>query len=69
MKNEIIIFENQGIKLEVNMKDDAVWLNLNQISELFRRDKSDISKHIKNVIKEECRDSVVANFATTASER
>ncbi len=68
MKNEIIIFENQGIKLEVNLKDETVWLNINQISKLFDRDKSDISRHIKNSLKEECSDSVVANFATTAND-
>ena len=34
-KNEIILFENQGVKLEVNLKDETVWLNLEQMSELF----------------------------------
>lgn len=53
MKNEIIIFENQNVKLEVNIKDDTVWLNLEQISNLFDRDKSVISRHIKNILKEE----------------
>ena len=38
-KNEIILFENQGVKLEVNLKDDTVWLNLEQMTELFKRDK------------------------------
>ena len=68
MKNEIIIFENQGVKLEVNIKDETVWLNLNQISELFGRDKSNISRHIKNALMEECSDSVVAKYATTAKD-
>ena len=68
MKNELIIFENQDVKLEVNMKDDTVWLNLNQMSELFKRDKSDISKHIKNAFREECVDSTVAKFATVQKE-
>ena len=45
-KNEIILFENQGVKLEVNVKDETVWLNLEQMSELFARDKSVISRHI-----------------------
>ena len=52
MKNEIIIFENQGVKLEVNMKDETVWLNQKQISILFDKDQSVISRHINNVFKE-----------------
>ena len=68
MKNEIIIFENGEIKLEVNMKEDTVWLTLDQMAELFDRDKSVISRHIKNAITEELDDSVVANFATTAAD-
>lgn len=67
-KNEIIIFENQEIKLEVNMKDDTVWLSLEQISKLFDRDKSVISRHIKNSLIEECDNSVVAKFATVQKE-
>lgn len=65
MKNEIIIFENQNVKLEVNMKDETVWLSLDQMSKLFDRDKSVISRHIKNAIAEECDNVVVAKFATT----
>ena len=68
MKNEIIIFENQDVKLEVNMKDETVWLNTEQMAELFGRDKSVISRHIKNAIAEELDNSVVANFATTAKD-
>ena len=68
MKNEIIIFENQGVKLEVNMKDDTVWLNAKQISKLFDRDYKTIRKHINNSLEEECDDSVVAKFATTAED-
>lgn len=65
-KNEIILFENQGVKLEVNLKDETVWLNLEQMSELFARDKSVISRHIKNALNEELKDEVViAKFATT----
>lgn len=69
-KNEIILFENQGIKLEVNLKDETVWLNLEQMAELFKRDKSVISRHINNVFKEEelDRNSTVANFATVQNE-
>ena len=65
-KNEIILFENQGVKLEVNLKDETVWLNLEQMSELFKRDKSVISRHIKNALSEELKDEkVIAKFATT----
>ena len=65
-KNEIILFENQGVKLEVNVKDETVWLNLDQMAELFGRDKSVISRHIKNALAEELKDDmVVAKFATT----
>ena len=68
MKNEIIIFENQDVKLEVNMQDETVWLTLEQMSKLFDRDKSVISRHIKNAMEEECDNSVIANFATTAND-
>lgn len=65
-KNEIILFENQGVKLEVNVKDETVWLNLEQMAELFGRDKSVISRHIKNALSEELQNEVViAKFATT----
>ena len=66
MNNEIIIFENQDVKLEVNMKDETVWLTQDQMAKLFNRDKSVISRHIKNALEEELEDEVVvANFATT----
>lgn len=42
MDNEIIIFDNQNVKLEVNMKDQMVWLNRQQISELFSRESENI---------------------------
>jgi prophage antirepressor-like protein len=65
--NEIILFENQCIKLEVNFKDENVWLNANQIAELFDRDVKTIRKHINNAKKEELKDLVVdAKFATTS---
>lgn len=64
MKNEIILFENQNVKLEVNMQDETVWLNAEQMSELFDRDKSVISRHIKNILEEELDNSTVAKFAT-----
>ena len=68
MKNEIIIFENQDVKLEVNMKDETVWLNADQIANLFERDYKTIRKHINNALKEELDSSVVAKFATTAKD-
>lgn len=53
MKNEIIIFENQNVKLEVNMKDETVWLTQEQMGLLFGKSKSTINEHIKNIYKEE----------------
>ena len=52
MKNEIILFENQDVKLEVNMKDETVWLTQDQMSNLFGKAKSTINEHIKNIYKE-----------------
>ena len=51
-KNEIILFENQGVKLEVNLKDETVWLTQQQMSELFSKAKSTINEHIKNIYNE-----------------
>lgn len=52
------------------MKDETVWLNLEQMSELFARDKSVISRHIKNALSEELNgEQVVAKFATTTQHR
>jgi len=68
MKNEIILFENQNVKLEVNMKDETVWLNREQLAMLFDRDIKTIGKHINNALNEELDNSVVAKFATTAKD-
>lgn len=68
MKNEIVLFENQKVKLEVNVNDETVWLSLEQMTKLFDRDKSVISRHIKNILKEELDSSTVANFATVQKE-
>ncbi|MBQ9249423.1 MAG: virulence RhuM family protein [Oscillospiraceae bacterium] len=69
---EIILYQTEDglTKLDVNMRDETVWLSLEQMAELFGRDKSTISRHIKNIFTEGelRRDSVVANFATTASD-
>lgn len=69
-RNEIILFENQGVKLEVNLKDETVWLSLEQMTELFSRDKSVISRHINNIYKEKelDRSATVAKFATVKNE-
>ena len=66
MQNEITIFEEQNIRLEVNVKDETVWLNSNQIAKLFGRDVKTIRKHINNALGEELSDEVVvAKFAST----
>ena len=52
-KNEIILFENQGVKLEVNLQEETVWITANQMAELFDKDETTIRKHINNVFKEE----------------
>ena len=67
MKNEIILFENQNVKLEVNMKDETVWLSLEQMAKLFDRDRTVITRHINNIFKEQELDKkeVCAKFAHT----
>ena len=50
-KNEIILFENQGVKLEVNLKEDTVWLTQAQMGILFDVKQSTLSEHI-NIFKE-----------------
>ena len=68
MKNEIILFETEdsSITLPVQVTADTVWLNRNQLAELFGRDIKTIGKHIGNALREELEESeVVAKFATT----
>lgn len=68
-RNEIILFENQGVKLEVNLKDETVWLNRQQLAKLFDRDVKTIGKHINNALNEELKGvSTVAKFATVQEE-
>lgn len=57
-------------KIEVKLQDDTVWLSLDQMAELFQRNKSTISRHIKNVLEEGelLADSTIANFATVQNE-
>ena len=65
-KNEIILFEDQSVKLEVNMQDETVWLNTEQMAQLFDRDYKTIRKHINNALEEELKyEVVVAKIATT----
>ncbi len=52
MKNEIVLFENQNVKLEVNMQDETVWLSANQMAVLFSKDEKTIRKHINNIFKD-----------------
>ena len=61
---------NGKTKIDVHMENETVWLSLDQMAELFQRDKSTISKHIKNIFAEGelTREAVVANFATTATD-
>jgi len=68
MKNEIILFEDQNVKLEVNMASDTVWLNAEQMSQLFDRDYKTIRKHINNALHEELDSSTVAKIATVQKE-
>ena len=53
MKNEILLFENQDVKLEVNMKDDNVWLTQGQMAELFNISRTNIIEHISNIYSDE----------------
>jgi len=70
--SEILIYQTEDgkTKIEVKMENETVWLSLNQMAELFQRDKSVISRHIKNVFSEgELKEKeVVAYFATTAAD-
>ena len=67
---EIILYQpDEIIRLEVRLENNSVWLNRLQLAELFDRDVKTIGKHINNALREElCNMSVVANFATTATD-
>ena len=71
-KGQIILYQTQDgdSKIEVTLANETVWLTADQMAELFQRNKSTISRHIKNVFEEGelQHDSVVAFFATTASD-
>lgn len=70
--DKIIIYQapNGAIELRGDKKEETIWASLDQIADVFERDKSVISRHIKNIFKEGelKRDSVVAFFATTGSD-
>ena len=51
-KNEIILFENDNVKLEVNIQDETVWLTQKQMAELFKTTKRNVEMHIKNIYQE-----------------
>jgi len=71
-RGEIILYKSKDgqSRLDVRLEKETVWLSLDQMAELFGRDKSVISRHIRNVFieKELPRNSVVAKFATTAAD-
>ena len=68
--NEIVLFETEDKEITLNVKvdQDTVWLNRNQMADLFDRDVKTIGKHINNALKEELDNSTVANFATVQNE-
>ena len=67
INNQVILYKN---RLEVRLEKDTVWLSLSQMAHLFDRDKSVVSRHLKNVFKEHelAEKSVVAKIATTAAD-
>ena len=69
-ENEIVLFETDDKEITLNVKvdQDTVWLNRNQMADLFGRGVKTIGKHINNALKEELDNSTVANFATVQNE-
>jgi hypothetical protein len=69
---EIVVYEapDGQVRVEVRLERETVWLSLNQMAELFGRDKSVISRHLRNVFESEEleREAVVAKNATTAAD-
>lgn len=69
---EIIIYkdaQNTDFQIEVRVEDETVWLNRQQMADLFSRDIKTIGKHIHNALREELKEiPVIAKFATTASD-
>lgn len=71
-KKEIVVYQNEdgSLKLDINLEDDTLWLSLTQIAQLFGKNKSTISRHIKNIFEAEelQEEQVVAKNATTAND-
>lgn len=70
MNSEIVMYQTEDglTKIETTFDNDTVWLSIDQMAELIQRDKSTISRHIKNFNEGELtKNSVVENFATTAA--
>jgi len=69
-QNEIILYQpDNAIQLEVRIENETVWLNRQQIAQLFDRDIKTIGKHVNNALREELFGfPVIAKFATTASD-
>ena len=68
-KNEIILFENQGVKLEVNLKDETVQLTQKQMAELFDKDRRTITRHIQNIYRDgELEENSVCSFFEHTAE-
>ena len=67
-KYNLVVFNDENLELEVKVDNDkeTVWLNLDEIALLFDRDKSVVSRHIRNIFDENelTKDSTIANFAT-----
>ncbi len=68
--SEIVIYDDGSVKLETTVDNETLWLNQKQLCDLFERDKSVISRHIRNIFKEGelQQESVVAKNATTAAD-
>ena len=68
--SDIVIFESDTQQVEVRLEGETLWLSLQQLAELFGRDKSVISRHLKSIFEtnELVRDSVVAKNAITAED-
>jgi len=68
--DNIVIYEDGGVELSTTVENETVWLSQGQLCELFDRDKSVVSRHIRNIFKDGELDevSVVAKNATTASD-
>ena len=71
-KGDLIIYQDENGKIEIEafLYDETIWLPLNKIAELFEKDKSTISEHIKNIFDEQelSKDSTVGNFPTVQME-